>query len=203
MTADKSWQLGAPQTLSYQLFDALRKRLNRRLVRYLAAHALQREGSCVLEAGAGPAFASSLLARADHVRLSVAVDLDREALLEARRRDSVLPVVVADLYHLPFRRESFDLAWNSSTVEHLDARNNALREMARVTRRGGHVFVGVPYLVGPLGFQRWMARTPAGVWIGTVFSRAGLRAMLSEAGLHPDKPILYFFRFFIGALAEK
>jgi len=203
MTAGKSWQLGTPGTLPYRLYDELRKRLNRKLVDYLSEIAIQHEHSRVLEAGSGPAFASSLFAWDHRVRLSVAVDIDIEALYEARRRDSLLPVVVADLYNLPFVGESFDLVWNSSTLEHLESPNAALAEMQRVTRRGGHVFIGVPYLYGPLGFQRWVADTPVGIWIGKVFNRDQLERMLWGVGLQPRDSVFYFFRFFVGVLAQK
>ena len=115
----KSWQLGSPGTLTYRLYDALRNQLNGKLVNYLLARAINHDKCKVLEAGSGPAFASSILAQDRRVGLSVAVDLDIEALHEARRRDPNLCLVVADLRNLPFRAESMDLSWNSSTVEHL------------------------------------------------------------------------------------
>ncbi len=202
MTADGSWQLGRPGSAIYRLYDAMRRRLNRRLVGYLAEKALSQEGCRVLEAGSGPASASSLIARLPQVGLSVAADIDPAALREARRRDPALRVVAADLYHLPFRRESLHLTWNSSTLEHLDAPERALAEMRRVTRRDGHIFVGVPYRYGPLGWQQWVAKTPVGVWIGTVFDRAGLGNRMRTAGLEPVDALCYFFRFFVGVLAK-
>jgi ubiquinone/menaquinone biosynthesis C-methylase UbiE len=199
----KAWQLGSPDTVIYRFFDALRKRLNQKLVRYLLSRGLTGEGRHVLEAGSGPAFASSILARDPRVALSIAVDLDHEALQEARRRDPALVAVNADLLFLPFRDESIDLTWNSSTLEHIPNPSSALAEMQRVTRQGGTVFVGVPNLYGPLGFQRWIAETAVGVWIGTTFNRRELTAMLARAGLNPLDHIFYFFRFFVGVLAQK
>ncbi len=198
----KAWQLGSPGTMVYGFFDTLRKRLNQKLVRYLLSSGVTGEAH-VLEAGSGPAFASSILARDHRVALSIAVDLDREALQEARRRDPMLAAVNADLLHLPFRDESIDLTWNSSTLEHIPHPPSALAEMNRVTKRGGTVFVGVPNLYGPLGFQRWIADTGVGVWIGTTFNRTELTAMLARAGLNPLDHIFYFFRFFVGVLAQK
>jgi len=149
----KSWQfLGGPGALPYYCYDAVRKALNRKLAAYLLAKAPQGRGSKVLEAGSGPAFASSLLASNPGV-FSVAMDIDIDALKEARRRDPALPVVVGDLYRFPFKMGVFDLVWNSSTLEHLAAPVRALDEMKRVAVQNGHVFVGVPYRVGPLGFQ--------------------------------------------------
>lgn len=201
--AQKAWQLGSPGTMLYGFYDWLRARLNLKLVRYLLSAGLGGRESIVLEAGSGPAYASTILARDDRVKLSLGADIDLEALQEARRRDAGLTLVVADLMSLPFKDDSVDLCWNSSTIEHLDDPAAALKEMARVTKRGGRVFVGVPNLYGPLGFQRWIDGTSAGVWIGKTFSRVQLRRMMAAEGLDPRDSIYYFFRFFVGVTAEK
>jgi SAM-dependent methyltransferase len=199
----KSWQLGAPGTLSYRLYDALRNQLNGKLVDYLIAKAIDHNKCKVLEAGSGPAFASSVFAQDSRVELCVAMDLDAEALHQARQRDPNLCLVVADLRYLPFKTESIDLSWNSSTVEHLPNPASAVAEMARVTRRGGSVFVGVPNLYGPLGFEHWIRETSVGIWIGQTFTGTGLRQMLIDSGLKPKHSLFYFFRFFVGVLAQK
>jgi SAM-dependent methyltransferase len=199
----KAWRLGSPGTLVYGVFDALRQRLNAKLVNYLLNRAITRENVAVLEAGSGPAFASSILRTDRRVGLSVAVDIDPDALREARNRDASLCLVVADLNHLPFRSECVDLCWNSSTIEHLPAPSVALQEMERVTARGGRVFVGVPNLYGPLAFQRWIRNTSVGIWIGETFHRDQLTQLLASAGFRPKDSIFYFFRFFVGVLAEK
>jgi ubiquinone/menaquinone biosynthesis C-methylase UbiE len=200
---NKSWQLGNPGSLPYRLFDALRRWVNQKLVGFLMERALQPSSNRVLEAGSGPAFASSMIAQQPAIQLSVALDIDPEALGEARQRDPNLCAVVADLYHLPFKSECMTLVWNSSTLEHLDTREKALLEMQRVTQKGGHVFVGVPFLYGPLGFQRWIANTDAGVWIGTVFDTNALQALMRSVKLEPKVAISYFFRIFVGVLAQK
>ncbi len=199
----KSWQLGSPGTLTYRLYDALRNRLNGKLVNYLLARAISHDKCKVLEAGSGPAFASSMLAQDRRVELSVAIDLDIDALHQARHRDPALCLVVADLCDLPFRAETMDLVWNSSTVEHLPDPSCAVDEMARVTQKGGSVFVGVPNLYGPLGFEYFIRETSVGVWIGQTFTGSGLREMLIASGLQPKHSLFYFFRFFVGVFAQK
>lgn len=202
MTDSKSWQLGAPGTLPSRLCDGMRRRLNNSLVGFLYDAAI-RSHSRVLEAGSGPASGTSLFSQGGRVDLAVALDIDNEALHEGRKRDPGPIAVVADLHNLPFRGESFDLVWNSSTLEHLDDPGRALMQMQCVTRRGGYVFVGLPYLYGPLGLQRWIANTKAGLWIGRVFDRSRLEDLLRVVGLQPCKTFFYFFRFFVGVLAQK
>ena len=84
-------------TLVYRFYDGLRERLNHKLVKFLLGKGVKGDNCRILEAGSGPAFASSIFNTEDRVCLSIAVDIDIEALLEARRRDSGLAVVVADV----------------------------------------------------------------------------------------------------------
>jgi ubiquinone/menaquinone biosynthesis C-methylase UbiE len=188
-----------PYSIPNRVYAWLRQGVNRRLYRFLAARALCGEGRRVLEAGAGSAHAASLFARDSRVDLCVALDLDEQVLRAARERDPSLRVVVGDLNHLPFTDDAFDLVFNSSTVEHLAAPERGVREMARLCKCGGQVFVGVPQRLGPLGFQPLVRNTSAGIWIGPVFSRSELDALLRRAGVAAHHHLSYFFRFFIGA----
>lgn len=52
--------------------------------------------------------------------------------------------IVADLLHLPFKLGAFDFVHSDSSMEHIVGFEEAIREIARVTRDGGHVFVTVP-----------------------------------------------------------
>jgi ubiquinone/menaquinone biosynthesis C-methylase UbiE len=204
MTNDTSWRIGATTSPLNRLYDSLRRGVNRDLVNYFKQVALNEQRTYrVLEAGSGTAFATSLLAEYPNVRMASAIDHDVNALREGIARDSHLPAVAGDVEYLPFADGSFDLVWSSSTFEHLPHQQETLREMSRVTRHNGCVFVGVPYVHGPLGFQRWTAHSSVGVWIGTVFDLPHLERMLGEAGLKPCGSLTYFFRFFLGVLAVK
>lgn len=203
-TNDTSWRIGDTASPVNRAYDALRRGLNGDLVRYFERTALAGAGPYrVLEAGSGTAFASSLLIQRPSVRLGMAVDHDANALGEGRARDAQLAASVADIFRMPFADGAFDLVWNSSTLEHLGRTEQALAEMARVVRPGGYLFTGVPFAYGPLGFQKWIANTGAGVWIGTVFDRPTLEGLVRQTGLQPCDSMIYFFRFFIGILAQK
>ncbi|MCL5124955.1 MAG: class I SAM-dependent methyltransferase, partial [Deltaproteobacteria bacterium] len=97
----KAWQLGKPGGSLYGFYDLLRRRLNHRLVSYLLNAGIPENSCVVLEAGSGPAFATSILSCDNRVGLAVAIDIDIEALKEARLRDECLNVIVADLENLP------------------------------------------------------------------------------------------------------
>lgn len=199
----KAWQLGDPGGLLYGCYDFLRRRLNHKLVNYLLTTCAHKDPCIVLEAGSGPAFATSILSCDERIGLAVAIDIDIEALKEAKKRDECLNIVVADIEKLPFRNDCIGLVWNSSTLEHLPTPDHALAEMTRVASSGGNVFVGVPNLYGPLGFQKCLPKSSIGVWIGTTFDRQELQELMRRANLEPQDSIFYFFRFFVGVLACK
>jgi SAM-dependent methyltransferase len=214
MTLSHSWQfIGSTGSVWYRLYDRLRRGVNAHLVTFLGGHLHSSEkrsaGSQpakrlrVLEAGSGTAFASSLMAGRSEVSSSVCMDVDIEALRQAKNRHPDLAAVVGDLRSMPFADESFALVFNNSTVEHLDEPVRAVREMRRACEDSGRVFVGVPYAWGPLGFQPVVGRTRVGVWLGRVFTRSSLDRMLQSAGLTPVAHLRYFWRFFIGAVAAK
>lgn len=206
MTLARSWQfVGSTGAAPYRLFDWLRRRLNRRLVSQLVA-SLDKSPSeplRTLESGSGPGFATSLLARYSDVQCAICVDFDITALREGRRRDPALQCVVADIRRLPFPAHSFALVFNSSTVEHLDRPGEAVAEMARVCRSGGTTFVGVPYSLGPLGFEPLIRKTRIGRWVGPVFSRRSLEKLLEDAGIKPVRAFRYFWNFFIGMVGTR
>ena len=199
----RSWQLGEPDSLIYSLYDRMRRALNHTLVRFLMNTIKDNQGACVLEAGSGPAYASFLFARNPSVRLSVAIDIDPVALLEAHKGDAQLALVVADLHNLPFQDTLFDLVWNSSTMEHLDNPAPVLQEFARLLKSDGYLFIGVPYRYGPLGIQRWISNTQVGIWIGSVFDKNQLSGWMQTGGFVVQKFTHYFFHFFIGVLAKR
>lgn len=208
----RSWEfLGPRGSWGERLYERLRRALNARLVDQLLARTnrnatatpSQPPGLRALEAGSGTGYASSLLARRDEVGLSVCLDIDEDALREARRRDPSLPVVVGDMLRMPFADDAFDLVFSNSTVEHLDDPGLAVAEMRRTCRTHGTVFIGVPYRFGPLAFQPLIARTSLGIWLGRVFSVRGLQELMRRAGLAPCHSIRYFLRVFVGVMSVK
>jgi SAM-dependent methyltransferase len=66
-------------------------------------------------------------------------------LLRARLGDADAPLVQADLGRLPFRPGAFDLAVSVNVINHGDAATFRAycRELARVLKAGGHLFINV------------------------------------------------------------
>jgi ubiquinone/menaquinone biosynthesis C-methylase UbiE len=200
------WRLGAPGSPLYRLFDRLRDAVNHRLARYLVQRVAgtSPSGLRTLEAGSGPGGCSAILSAAVQVKSATVLDLDVEALRLAASRRSRLQIVQGDLYALPFREGTFDLVFNSSTLEHVDSFGDALAEMQRVTRLGGRLFVGVPHRRGPfLPFAFVPQAHLVSRWMGTLYSASLLRTACRRPGLRVEEIRTYFLDCFVGALMVK
>jgi ubiquinone/menaquinone biosynthesis C-methylase UbiE len=92
-------------------------------------------GAHVLEVGCGTGLViDRIRSRAERV---VGVDISPGMLASARKRG--FDVVCGDATRLPFADESFDLVYSYKVLAHVQDIERALREMSRVTRRGGHL----------------------------------------------------------------
>jgi SAM-dependent methyltransferase len=109
-------------------------------------------GGTVVDAGCGPGHvAAYLAARGAEV---LGVDLS-PGMCAVAGRDSVLPVLAADMTALPFQDAALAGVVSLYAVIHLggDARLAAYREFARVLRPGGHALIA---------FHTSDAETPTG-----------------------------------------
>lgn len=72
--------------------------------------------------------------------------------------------VVADITRLPLKDNSVDGIINEATLEHVRDCRAAIKEMQRVLKKGGYLYVVVPFIVGyhpsPDDYYRW---TPQGL----------------------------------------
>src|SRR5580692_6134899 len=64
----------------------------------------------------------------------------------------------ADAQNLPYAKDSFDAIVSCETIEHLPDPPAALREMARVTRSGGTLFLTTPNYFNLMGLYNLYAR---------------------------------------------
>jgi uncharacterized protein YbaR (Trm112 family) len=80
--------------------------------------------------------------------------------------------VVGDAHRLPFKDASLDGVISTALLEHVEQPEAILKEMRRVTKPGGFVYVEVPFLQGyhpdPIDMRR--------------YTRPGLEAKVTEAG---------------------
>lgn len=156
------------------------------------------EGKSVLNIGCS--FPVDELHYARKVGSWTAIDLSGESLrvAEAILRGELHPELAekfsfreADACALPFEDASFDLVVSMSTIDHIPtarARQEAVAEMARVARPGGHVVVTVPNwwsLLYAAGVRKMSREGTLHYGYVHMFSPPELRRMARRAGLTP------------------
>lgn len=135
------------------------------------------ERARVLDAGAGEGQYRSHFAHCRYTGIDLAVG---DAAWDYDGLD-----VLGDLHRLPFPDASFDAALNVVVLEHVREPARVLAEIGRVLRPGGRLLLIVP--------QEWgVHQVPHDYFRYTSY---GLRWMLGEAGLEPERlePVGGFF----------
>ncbi|WP_220210006.1 class I SAM-dependent methyltransferase [Reticulibacter mediterranei] len=176
-------------------------------------------GSRVLDAGCGGGGVTRLLAQAVGSDGEV-IGLDANPqLIEFNRSQEKDPNVAgqiqfqeADVLHLPFEDDTFDLVWCSRVIHGLRDQVAGVRELARVVRPGGRVVLRegglspqfLPFDVG-LGDPGLEARLEAAHvqrfadWRGSLPNAVaypyGWSHMLREVGLHSVMPRSFLHEF--------
>lgn len=182
------------------ILDILRKIMNVQLRRYLEKKIPA--AAITLEPGGGSAFVSAMLAEKGYT--TYAMDYASIPLKIAQEQlKSKATLVQGDLFNMPFADESFDLTFNNSTMEHFKNPLDGLKEMARVTKKGSYVFVGVPFTYGPLSVYKLKKSSFKDAWDGTTYDRTQLQQMFRNAGLEVVHSRTFFFRCFVGVLGRK
>jgi SAM-dependent methyltransferase len=130
----------------YALFEYYR---SAKVIAFLERAGVQVRGS-ILDAGCGGG--GMPLSLAEEAGLVVGIDPiarfpDAGARLGRERGLINLNFALADGMYLPFRDEAFDLVLSHAVIEHVADASLYLRELARVMKRGGHMYLSTaPYL---------------------------------------------------------
>ena len=133
----------------------------------------------ILDAGCGTGGNLRWLARHGQAH---GVDLSSEAMRFCKQRH-LTTVARASVLDLPYRNETFDLVTSFDVIYHLDVSDDvaALRELTRVTRRGGAVLVRVP------AHERLRSEHDTAVHTRQRYSLRELREKASRAGLEVQR----------------
>jgi len=94
-----------------------------------------------------------LLTQVGQRRISIAIDVSRLTIREARRRHPGLSGIQADVRQLPFVNDTFGLIVSNSTLDHFSTQNDlflGLKELYRVLEPGGTLFLTLDNLANPI-----------------------------------------------------
>ena len=149
-------------------------------------------GKRVLEVACGRGGFASRMASMGAVTFGA--DFSAVALQIARRKllqntSARVELVQADAQQLPYADESFDIVVSCETIEHLSHPGSALKEMARICRTGGLLYLTTPNYFNAMGlyyvYARLRGRPATPGWdqpTDHVFWFPEIRSMLKRAG---------------------
>jgi len=180
-----------------------------------------RVGASLLEAGCGSAVSTLQLAsETREITRVTLLDFAPQSIIVAKRNSLVYGVdtncIVADVHLMPFQAFSFDFVWNMGLLEHFENPFPVIKEMERVTKKGGKVAAIVPFRYAPLIFLSALLRPLTNVtrkyekfqtWEETrrVSSSKHLQQEFEEAGLEKVEVVLVPGSFFltVAVIGEK
>src|SRR5438034_3602421 len=112
-------------------------------VKQYMAHRV-RSGAEVLSVGCGPGVILREISALDPSVRATGIDVSADRVEEAKRRNRGIPqlnFVRGDARAMEFASDSFDLVYSRMLLEHLKDKEGAVRERARVCKRGGTVLL--------------------------------------------------------------
>lgn len=160
---------------------------------------IRRSGKHLLEVGAG---AGRHAPRYSGFQRVILLDYSQSQLRQARerlRREPRFDFVVADAYHLPFARASFDGATMIRVLHHLTDPQATLGEVHRVLQDGALFVLEFANKRNLKAILRWLVRRQ--LWspfdrrpvefapLHFDFHPSAIRTWLSEAGFHIDRQL--------------
>lgn len=113
-----------------------RKKIEEHYLDFL--HGLK-QNSVMLDAGSGPGYFLSLASK--HGFRAIGIDLSVNMLSACRRDYPSIRVNRADIGALPFKDGAFDAVVSIETLRYFSDRQRMLKEIWRVTAKGGKVFI--------------------------------------------------------------
>jgi ubiquinone/menaquinone biosynthesis C-methylase UbiE len=111
-------------------------------------------GEIILDAGCGTGvFTVDILSFNSHV---IGIDISLPMLMRAaqKTRGYDFQKVLADISHLPFSENVFDKVISVTALEFIEDAQSALKELFRVTRRGGCIVVATLNSLSPWATRR-------------------------------------------------
>ena len=113
-----------------------------------------KQGEVILDGGCGTGvFTVDILSLGSRV---IGLDISLPMLIQAGKKLRGYPfqMVLADMLNLPFRENSFDKVVSVTALEFIEDAKGAVKELFRVTRRGGCIVVATLNSLSPWALRR-------------------------------------------------
>lgn len=98
----------------------------------------------VIDVGCGPGFVLKVLSQRKAIEALYGVDFSRSSIKRCQEELSTGTFLMGDIFHLAYRSDVFDVVICMETLEHLEHATEAIAELFRVCRAGGHVIITIP-----------------------------------------------------------
>ncbi|MGE5442983.1 MAG: class I SAM-dependent methyltransferase [Ignavibacteriales bacterium] len=205
----KAWQEAPPKTLWRAYNDAVNASLFACWLPPGGIETLLKTD--LFDESLGDGLYPLLASRAKNV---VGMDISILTSHSARSRRGGLQAVNADVRHLPFVNGAFDVIVSNSTLDHFESSDDivaSLRELNRVLRAGGQLFLTLDNLANPiialrntLPFRLLNHLNIVPYYVGTTFGPSCLCRHLNQVGLEvlEVSAVMHFPRMFTMAIAH-
>ncbi len=141
------------------------------------------DSKSILEVGSGSGFLTSFF---QNQKLdSFGMDRSIMPLHVAKEKFNVKNLIQGDMFHIPYKSNSFDVVWNEGVLEHFKFPKNleACKEMVRVSKK--YVIIAVPnkYTIWPIRktLLKIIGKWPYGY--EESYSKNRLVSLMKKAGL--------------------
>lgn len=150
------------------------------------------QGEVILDAGCGTGiFTLDILSKGSRV---IGLDVSLPMLIPAGKKLKGYPfqMILADMLNLPFLENSFDKVVSVTALEFIEDAKGAVKELFRVTRRGGRIVVATLNSRSPWALRRKaQARKRPTIFEKAIFrSPDELRSLASAKGV--VKTVVHF-----------
>lgn len=98
----------------------------------------------VVDIGCGPGYVVKALSSSGVVEKLYGVDFSSASIKRCRKEIPGGQFFMGDIYHIACADGIFDAVVCMETLEHLESPTEALRELFRVCRKGGHIIITIP-----------------------------------------------------------
>ena len=98
----------------------------------------------ILDAGCGDGTGLKFLFDSGYKNL-YGIDINPNKYFLAKNHIGSDRIIDSDITNTPFEDEKFDIVWCSHTLEHSYSPIESLKELCRITKKGGYVLIVIPY----------------------------------------------------------